>query len=94
MVVYASKSDKTVTFCYDLIDKTNILCYTITQIHNNTNIIEVSIMAERNLVNLTVTMTREERKSLKQIALDKDMTVSALLREWLKEYQAKESVKK
>ena len=37
------------------------------------------------------TRTREERKALKQIALDKDMTVSALLREWLKEYQAKEA---
>ena len=47
-------------------------------------------MAERNMVNLTITMTREERKALKQIALDKDLTVSALLREWLKEYQAKE----
>lgn len=47
-------------------------------------------MAERNMVNLTITMTREERKALKQIALDKDMTVSALLREWLKEYKAKE----
>lgn len=50
-------------------------------------------MAERNLVNLTVTMTREERKALKQIALDKDMTVSALLRGWLKEHQAKEAEK-
>ena len=44
-------------------------------------------MAERNMVNLTITMTREERKALKQIALDKDTTVSALLREWLKQYQ-------
>lgn len=48
-------------------------------------------MAERNMVNLTITMTREERKTLKQIALDKDMTVSALLREWLQEHQAKEA---
>ena len=47
-------------------------------------------MAERNMVNLTITMTREERKALKQIALDKDMTVSALLRESLKAYQEKE----
>lgn len=47
-------------------------------------------MAERNMVNLTITMTREERKALKQIALDKDMTVFALLREWLKAYQEKE----
>ena len=48
-------------------------------------------MAERNMVNLTITMTREERKALKQIALDKDMRVSALLREWLKVYQEKEA---
>ena len=48
-------------------------------------------MAERNMVNLTITMTREERKALKQIALDKDMTVPALLREWLKVYQEKEA---
>ena len=37
-------------------------------------------MAERNMVNLTITMTREERKALKQIALDKDMTVSKYIR--------------
>ena len=30
-------------------------------------------MAERNMVNLTIAMTREGRKALKQIALDKDM---------------------
>ena len=48
-------------------------------------------MAERNMVNLTITMTREERKELKKIDLDKDMTVSALLREWLKVYQEKEA---
>ena len=48
-------------------------------------------MAERNMVNLTIAMTREGRKALKQIALDKDMTVSALSREWLKEYQTKEA---
>ena len=40
---------------------------------------------------LDVYKRQEERKALKQIALDKDMTVSALLREWLKEYQAKEA---
>lgn len=38
-------------------------------------------MVERNMVNLVVTMTVEEREALKQIALDKDMTVSAFLRE-------------
>lgn len=44
-------------------------------------------MPERNMVNLTITMTREERKALKQIALDKDITVSALIRLWLQEQQ-------
>lgn len=44
-------------------------------------------MAERNMVNLTITMTKEERKALRQLALDKDMTVSALIRLWLKEQQ-------
>ena len=46
-------------------------------------------MAERNLVNLTITMTKEERKALKQIALDQDITVSALIRLWLEEHQCK-----
>ncbi len=45
-------------------------------------------MAERNMVNLTITMTKEERKALKQLALDKDITVSALIRLWLQEKQA------
>jgi len=44
-------------------------------------------MAERNMVNITITMSREERKALKQIALDKEITVSALIRLWLKEQQ-------
>ena len=48
---------------------------------------EVKIMAERNLVNLTITMTKEERKALKQIALNQDITVSALIRLWLEEHQ-------
>ena len=47
-------------------------------------------MAERNMVNLTITMTREERKALKQLALDKDITVSALIRLWLQEQQKAE----
>ena len=47
-------------------------------------------MVKKSMVNLTTTMITEEYKVLKQIALDKDMTVSALLREWLKEYQEKE----
>ena len=44
-------------------------------------------MAERNMVNLTITMSKEERKALKQIALDNDMTVSELIRLWLQEHQ-------
>lgn len=47
-------------------------------------------MAERNMVNLTITMTREERKALKQLALDKDITVSALIRLWLQEQRESE----
>ena len=38
----------------------------------------------------TITMTKEERKALKQIALDKDITVSALIRMWLQEQQKAE----
>ena len=49
---------------------------------------------ERNLVNLTLTVTREERKALKQLALDKETTVSALLRQWLKEHIEKERSEK
>lgn len=45
---------------------------------------------KRNMVNLTLTVTKEERKALKQLALDKDTTVSALLREWLKEHKEQE----
>ena len=40
------------------------------------------------------TMTKEERKALKQIALDNETTVSALLRLWLKEYQKKKEGEK
>jgi len=43
-------------------------------------------MSDRNMVNITVTMTREERKALKQLALDGDTTASALIRGWLKEH--------
>ena len=42
-------------------------------------------MAERNLVNITITMTKEERKALKLMALEEDISVSALLRKWLQE---------
>ena len=39
-------------------------------------------------------MTREERKALKQLALDKETTVSALLRQWLKEHMDQEKSEK
>lgn len=45
-------------------------------------------MADRRMINLTITMTKEERKELKQIALDNDTTVSALIRDWLKHYKS------
>ena len=47
-------------------------------------------MTERNMVNLTITMTKEERKALKQIALNQEITVSALIRLWLQEKQKDE----
>ena len=50
-------------------------------------------MMERNMVNLTVTMTKEERKAIKQLALDKDTTVSALIRQWLADKLKKEGRK-
>lgn len=70
----------------------NYLCYTVTQSHSHTNTRENGgvTMNDRNMVNITVTMTREERKALKQMALDRDTTASALIRKWLKEYQNKE----
>lgn len=62
----------------------SILWYSITQISVFGRHMD---MPERNMVNLTITMTREERKALKQLALDKDITVSALIRLWLQEQQ-------
>ena len=47
-------------------------------------------MAERNLENITVTMTKEEKKALKQAALDNDCSVSELIRRWLEEYRVKD----
>ena len=40
-------------------------------------------MTDKNTVNITISVTREERKALKQVALDKEISVSALIREWL-----------
>lgn len=51
-------------------------------------------MADKNTVNITISVTREERKDLKQIALDNDTTVAALIRQWLKEHQKKKELQK
>ena len=50
-------------------------------------ITEEKVMNDKNTVNLTISVTKEERKALKQAALDSDISVSALVRQWLIEYQ-------
>lgn len=47
-------------------------------------------MAERNYVRLTITMSKEEKKALRQAALDKDMSASELFHNWITEYWKKE----
>ena len=44
-------------------------------------------MSERRMINLTITMTKEKRRELRQIALDNDTTVSALIRDWLRQHK-------
>lgn len=44
-------------------------------------------MTDKNTVNITISITPAERKALKQAALDNDVSVSALIRLWLKKYQ-------
>lgn len=41
-------------------------------------------MPERNMVNLTITMTREERKALKQLALDRNKQRDEVIRTVMK----------
>ena len=50
-------------------------------------------MADRNLENITITMTKEEKKALKQLALDNDVSVSELIRRWLEENRNKGKAK-
>ena len=45
-------------------------------------------MVERNLENITVTMTKKGKIALKQAALGNDVSVSALIRLWQEKYQA------
>lgn len=47
-------------------------------------------MEERNMVNMTITMTKEERRAIKLMALDKEISVSALIRKWLAEKMEEE----
>ncbi len=49
-------------------------------------------MNDKNTVNITISVTPTERKALKQAALDMDVSVSALIRFWLKEHQEKKNV--
>ena len=51
-------------------------------------------MNEKNTVNITISVTPAERKALKQAALDNDVSVSALIRMWLKKYQAEKEAGK
>jgi len=50
-------------------------------------------MTDKNTVNITISVTKEERKALKQIALDNDTTVAALIRQWLREHQQKKEIR-
>ena len=44
-------------------------------------------MGNRNLENITITMTKAEKKAIKQAALDNDVSVSELVRNWLADYK-------
>ena len=70
--------------------KNQCLCVTLIQRNNNTMIGGLSDMAERNLENMTITLTKEEKKALKQAALDNDMSASELIRKWIAEYWEKQ----
>ena len=48
---------------------------------------------DRNLENITITMSKEDKKALKLMALNNDCSVSELIRRWLAEHQAKEAEK-
>lgn len=51
-------------------------------------------MTDRNLLNITITVSKEERKALRLIAAEEDVSVSALIRKWLAEHlEEKEKVK-
>ena len=79
---------------YHSILKNQCLCVTLIQRNNDTMIGGLSDMAERNLENMTITLTKEEKKALKQAALDNDMSASELIRKWIAEYWEKQEAEK
>ncbi|MBQ8624807.1 MAG: hypothetical protein IJ419_01380 [Agathobacter sp.] len=38
---------------------------------------------DKNTVAVNISMTKEDRKAIKQLALDKDTTVSGMIQNWL-----------
>ena len=62
-----------------------IYCFTASHVQVNERIMT---MTDKNTVNITISVTPAERKALKQAALDNDVSVSALIRLWLEQYQA------
>ena len=51
-------------------------------------------MAEKNTVNVTISVTKEERKMLKQIALENDVSLSGLVRKWISEWYKRKKIEK
>lgn len=44
------------------------------------------LLSEKSTVNITISLSPVERKKLKQIALDNDVSVSSLIRMWLNDH--------
>lgn len=44
-------------------------------------------MADRNMVNVTITVTQKEKKALRLAAVDMDTSISGVIRSWLETYQ-------
>ena len=42
-------------------------------------------MEDKQTTNLTISLSKEELKALRRIALESDMSVSALIRKWIKD---------
>ena len=50
-------------------------------------------MLNRKQENITITLSKEEKKQLKQAALDNDLSASELVRKWIREYWEQENEK-